>query len=905
MARVLGPNNIQITSPTVASPVRASKDAFGAPQADALGDAAQALNILGAAVHRRNEDVKNLQDQAFLDAYDLEADMEFGGIARDEATKVTPGADGLYDTVRNRFDSEGNGILDRVRSKGYQPSDTALEKARIIGERRKYQHLKQTALTQESERARNFGVNLDNSLAEIASRGVANGDIDSALTRAEQSIEAHRGILPPAALDRAREVAAKTFVEQIKANGDPDDLELITQRLLRGGQPEATDAQGAAAAAGREPQGAPAKPPRRDDAIGRAAAATGADEAMLRIFSRIESGDRPGVRTGSYKGRFQLSEAEFRKYGGTGDIYDDDANSMAAARKLIAEAAQFEERHGRKPTTLDLYLVHQQGEGGYAAHMARPGALAWQNMASTGEGRQKGARWAKQAIWGNIPDDMKRQFGSVENVTSADFIEVWRQKVARFGGERGAGIQAEASVRGALAREMSTRMPEFEALIEKRREQRELQQRARAIITGAEPVDPGSPDDRKTMDKVIDATDIPKRLGEADPNAAGQLTALVKNTGYVPDAALSALRASSVNGTPEQRTFALETAANLLREKPGALEGSDHAKALRDDAQLYETYTLEAGLSSQDALARIAELRTPEFAKRKEALKKEIAETGSASVLTGLSRADLTAEYDGWFTSEPALGGSPRQEALVYDTYVDLVKDHYVRTGDIEVAKSMAKKDLKRTYDVSEVTGSRRLMRHPPDAYYPKIEPRAGKEPNLDYFSQQLVAAVNDYVSGPAKAAADLNPETRPALGATLARQTEIPLSDIFIEPIPQTNADVRAGRLPGYAVMWFENRDGVRVMSTAPGMVFRADVKAELEKQSRNRQERARYLRNQEIEREAAKETAPLRPVGKAAGEVLRGERSLPTGTGAAERLRSGNREFFSRQPDLINEPE
>jgi hypothetical protein len=850
MARVIGPGNIQITSPSVAAPVRANATAFGAPQAEALADAGQAVQRIGAAVQRIKDEQQDATDAAFLDRYDLETDLSFGTATDEEERNAGAGADGLTERVRQRLDNDAPGILDKVRATGLQPSEKALAKAESIRLRRQHQYTRRAAVYETNERVRNYSVQLDASLGTIAQRGVQGGDIDGALTRAEQSIEAHAGVLPPAELDKARVRAARHFLEQIKAGADPDDLEGIVTRLMRGGEEPATPAEGAAAAAGRSEGGvgAPPRPSGRNDAIARAAAATGADEALMRTFSRIESGDRPGAQTGSYKGRFQLSEAEFRKYGGKGSIFDDDENSAAAGRKIVAEARAFETRHGRKPSALDLYLVHQQGEAGYDAHMARPGALAWQNMAGTGEGRRKGSAWAKKAIWGNIPDDMKRRFGSVENVTSADFVNVWREKVARMGG--GAAVMAgqPATLRGELAREVAADLPAFQKVIEKRREQRELQTRARAIIAGEQPADPESKADQKSLDAVMEATDIPARLGEADPAAAGQLTAFVQRTGYVPDAAISQLRATSTNGTPEQRAFALETAANILRQKPGALEGTDKSKALRGDAQLYETLTLEAGISQQDALARIAEMRSPEFERRKEAMKKELAEGGSTSPIAQLAPGDLAADYDGWFTSPPELGGSPRQASVVFDTYRDLVKNHYVRTGDIEVAKSLAKKDLKRTYDVSDITGNRRLMRHPPEAYYPKIEPRAGKEPSLSYFSDQLSAAVNDWRREGARQFGQDNPEARAASAAKLQSLEDVPLSDIFLEPVPQTNADIAAGRLPGYAVVWFEEKDGQRIMNTAPGMVFRADVKAARAREQANRQERFRYARERAL---------------------------------------------------------
>jgi hypothetical protein len=71
-------------------------------------------------------------------------------------------------------------------------------------------------------------------------------------------------------------------------------------------------------------------------------------------------------------------------------------------------------------------------------------------MASTGEGQQKGPGWAKAAIWGNIPDYLKPQFGNVNNVTSADFINMWRSKVEGdnspvTGSPAGMPVQAEAA----------------------------------------------------------------------------------------------------------------------------------------------------------------------------------------------------------------------------------------------------------------------------------------------------------------------------------------------------------------------------------------------------------------------------------------------------------------------------
>ena len=170
--------------------------------------------------------------------------------------------------------------------------------------------------------------------------------------------------------------------------------------------------------------------PSVEAALAKASAQSGVPLDTLRTFTRIESGGDPRNVTGSYKGLFQLSNGEFAKHGG-GNIFDPEHNAMAGARKIASESAGFESKYGRQPTPAEIYLIHQQGEGGAAAHWANPDQPAWQSMASTGEGRRKGESWAKQAIWGNVPDDQKRQFGSVGNITSKQFTDLWANK---FGG---------------------------------------------------------------------------------------------------------------------------------------------------------------------------------------------------------------------------------------------------------------------------------------------------------------------------------------------------------------------------------------------------------------------------------------------------------------------------------------
>jgi len=156
------------------------------------------------------------------------------------------------------------------------------------------------------------------------------------------------------------------------------------------------------------------------------------DMRMMKAFAKIESGYNPRAKTGSYKCLFQLSNWEFAKYW-QGDIYDIRDCSIAAARKFATEAAQFEKDVGHRATAAEIYCIHQQGYQGCAFHYAAPHQLAWKNMYLTSEGQEKGEAWARKAIWGNVPSDLKNKIkGGLEALTSGQFIALWTERVDRF-----------------------------------------------------------------------------------------------------------------------------------------------------------------------------------------------------------------------------------------------------------------------------------------------------------------------------------------------------------------------------------------------------------------------------------------------------------------------------------------
>lgn len=176
--------------------------------------------------------------------------------------------------------------------------------------------------------------------------------------------------------------------------------------------------------------------PEIEAAIDRAAQRTGLPREVLRMHVSIESAGNPRlVNKYGYGGLLQLQPGEHQRLGGSRETWlDPDANLTTGAVKIKQNWNFFKNRYGRDPTPGELYLLHQQGPGGAPMHWANPDRPAWQNMLATGEGRQKGEDWARRAIWDNVPNDVKQRYGSVDNLTSRDFVKLWEAKVASHSG---------------------------------------------------------------------------------------------------------------------------------------------------------------------------------------------------------------------------------------------------------------------------------------------------------------------------------------------------------------------------------------------------------------------------------------------------------------------------------------
>jgi hypothetical protein len=231
----------------------------------------------------------------------------------------------------------------------------------------------------------------------------------------------------PIAQDQARleDAAGVAPVEPSEPNRASQNLSYLAYYAYSELPPETKPADTVLNALKGYPPGTPVEEIRRVTDI------LGLDFTFMKAVAKIESGFNPEQRTGSYIGLFQLSKREFAMYG-SGDIRVSRDNAVAAALKFMIEGILFETFTHRKPNLSDLYLIHQQGIDGAAEHISHPKRLAWRSMCATDEGKEKGEKWCKRAIWGNTLPALKRAWKKVDNVTSDAFVGMWRERVSHF-----------------------------------------------------------------------------------------------------------------------------------------------------------------------------------------------------------------------------------------------------------------------------------------------------------------------------------------------------------------------------------------------------------------------------------------------------------------------------------------
>lgn len=335
---------------------------------------------------------------------------------------------------------------------------------------------------------------------------------------------------------------------------------------------------------------------------------------------------------------------------------------------------------------------------------------------------------------------------------------------------------------------------------EKNKERIQTAADIQSFVGGGLTIDPYESDGRKRADNVFDAAVAGISTGDGatiDPGAARRYISeeMVRQAGVVPKTVFNGIRAGVSSTSVPDVVAALQEAQRIAAINPAALGRRDGGAELQTSVDDFKHYVDDLNLSPQEAAQRIMDARDPTKKRDRKAL-----EPVAKAFIKEMEEVDLADAFDeGALSSEPALGFNPQQAAGIRADFLALAEDQFYRAnGDPAIAQARAMEQMKRMYGVTRLTGEPVVMKHPPERYWPAMR---GTSDPLGYARDQLRMELD---------------------AANLFEGYD--RDSIQLITVPETDADVKAGRMPGYAVTW---KDKNGVIQSFPGKLWRPNIKA------------------------------------------------------------------------------
>ncbi len=290
---------------------------------------------------------------------------------------------------------------------------------------------------------------------------------------------------------------------------------------------------------------------------------------------------------------------------------------------------------------------------------------------------------------------------------------------------------------------------------------------------------PFDTDEAKQVDKIY------KMLGA---NQAA-LQEVVDRTKTVPESAMRGFRGDIASSDPARVANALDITTGLLARSPTIFTGEQGEKQVEKATIAYQHYVNDLGYTRAQAAQKIIEANSPEYqAKLKARLKTEDVDAViKKAVQVGDFHADLKSAFNEGLPlfSRPELEANPKARQLVIANYAELVKEKYLKGGDMALARTQAKRQMREIWGVSYVNGEMGgvFMRLAPE----RAPALAGIPDAADQFAAQVIAGIKQETG------------------------QEVERKKIMLAPVPhgQTAQAYFAGQPPPYTVSYFD-RNGV-----------------------------------------------------------------------------------------------
>lgn len=552
-------------------------------------------------------------------------------------------------------------------------------------------------------------------------------------------------------------------------------------------------------------------------AINSTAADLGVDPVVLATAISYETAGTfdpwkkgPTTKYGEHRGLIQWGEPQRRKYGVTQGMPVGD--QMRAVGQYLRDA-------GVKPGMglLDVYSAINAGRVGLYDRSdlkagGAPGTVA-DKVAYQMEGHK---RKAASLLGGQYTPELAPQYADMpyeDRVKLYDHSVVEEQQAANAAAVQLKAQQASFKDALSLGIETGTVVSQQEilsaniddgdkatllkALNTKLKEEGNASEAIAQFAAGTLTVDPFDDKGRKTVDAVYDRT-----LANTPAEQVQSVTEeMVRQTGVVPKAAVNALRGGIQSTDAGQVLAALQSAQRLSTVNPAAFGRRDGGGEIQKSVDDFTHYINDLNMDPTKAAQRIIEARDPSKQRDRKAI-----EPAAKEFLKSMQDFDLAGQFDDSFaglSSDPSLGVTPAQELGIKADFLAIAEDQFYQSnGDPDLAQSRAVAEMKRLYGVTEFGGVKAVVKHPPERYWPKSQFQSGgreigRDPSLDYAQKQLEADVT-------------------------ALDPSADLSSVRLITTPGTDAAVKRGELPGYAIL-YKDKDGM--FQTVPGKLWRPDV--------------------------------------------------------------------------------
>ena len=225
-------------------------------------------------------------------------------------------------------------------------------------------------------------------------------------------------------------------------------------------------------------------------------------------------------------------------------------------------------------------------------------------------------------------------------------------------------------------------------------------------------------------------------------NLGGDVAAverIVEQTSIIPPDAALALRGALVSPNTQVVQGGLEMASKLMKSRPNIFAGVDGAQEIERQATMFTHLTDVRGFPVAKATEELIKREAPEYKQKVTARLRD--EDVNQFVKKNIKDSDLRDAFDdSWFSGEPKLGFKPEMAKEALAQYEEAAREAFLETGDSDLAKSVALKEIKKTWGVSRINGDATIMKFPPEiaAAYRGVKP----ENFAKLYTDQLAAEV-------------------------------------------------------------------------------------------------------------------------------------------------------------------